>query len=234
MVLSTPNSLTRSFISCYRLYHTRILASRRKSFKSSDLQCRKVATFSTKEPDFDWKYLTNPQNMEEIRRNIQSRKGVGSIETVTELYGEHAAAKSNSEKKQIWKKLIEEAKKIPNRSDPCVHSYGEDPQIVATRGVKPSQDFVPLQFHDIVKRLGLLRTDNLGNITGHRSYYLIDELVLLEQALIQYAVEKLLQNDFQLFSVPDLLHRDLIESCGMDTRGERTQVPFLSLSSYFC
>jgi seryl-tRNA synthetase len=233
MVLSTSTSLTRSFISCHRLYHTRILASRRKSFKS-DLQCRNVATFATKEPDLDWKYLTDPLNLEEIRRNIQSRKGVGSIETVTDLYGKYTAAKLNPEKSQIWKKLIEEAKKIPNRSDPCVHSYGEDPQIVATPGVKPSRDFVPLQFHEIVKRLGLLRTDNLGNITGHRSYYLIDELVLLEQALIQYAVEKLLQNDFQLFSVPDLLHRDLIESCGMDTRGERTQVPFLSLSSYFC
>ena len=72
---------------------------------------------------------------------------------------------------------------------------------------------------------GGLRTENLGNLTGHRSYYFVDALALLEQALVQYTVDRLTREGFLLYSVPDLLRRDLIEGCGMDTRGERAQVP---------
>ncbi|KAJ8961476.1 hypothetical protein NQ318_014724 [Aromia moschata] len=46
----------------------------------------------------------------------------------------------------------------------------------------------------------------------------------LEQALINYCVEKLILNGFQFVSVPDILPRLVIESCGMHTRGDRNQV----------
>ncbi|KAG5896148.1 hypothetical protein JTB14_015851 [Gonioctena quinquepunctata] len=50
------------------------------------------------------------------------------------------------------------------------------------------------------------------------------ELVELEHALLNYFLKKLLQNGFELISVPDILPREVIESCGMNTRGERNQV----------
>ena len=96
--------------------------------------------------------------------------------------------------------------------------------VVEERGIKPRWSFTPQEFHEIAKDLDLLRTENLGNITGSRSYYFIKELVQLEQALIQFTVDTLMKKGFTLYSVPDLLHSKLIESCGMDTQGERTQV----------
>lgn len=49
-------------------------------------------------------------------------------------------------------------------------------------------------------------------------------MIFQEQALIQYAVSKLLANKFKLITVPDILPARIIESCGMNTHGERNQV----------
>lgn len=50
------------------------------------------------------------------------------------------------------------------------------------------------------------------------------EMAEMERALINYTVQRLLKNGFNLISVPDILHRDVIEGCGLNTRGKRSQV----------
>lgn len=170
-------------------------------------------------------YLTDTKNYEDIENNIKSRKGTGSIQKFKELLSKIEKSKErNKEQIELQKELLAEALRIPNRSDPRLASYGENPHIVEAPGCKPSWSFKPLQFHVIANQLDLLRTENLGNITGSRSYYFIKGLAQLEQALIQYTVDNLEKRGFVLHSVPDLLHPSLIESCGMDTQSERTQV----------
>ena len=42
---------------------------------------------------------------------------------------------------------------------------------------------------------------------------------------LRYTIDHLInQKDFQLVSVPDLLHPEIIKACGMEVDGERTQV----------
>ncbi|XP_047029666.1 serine--tRNA ligase, mitochondrial-like [Helicoverpa zea] len=50
------------------------------------------------------------------------------------------------------------------------------------------------------------------------------ELAELEEALIKYTVGKLLQEKFQLVSVPDILPSQVLESCGMTINSDRTQI----------
>ncbi|CAB0005730.1 unnamed protein product [Nesidiocoris tenuis] len=50
------------------------------------------------------------------------------------------------------------------------------------------------------------------------------KLADLEAALVNYSVSVLKSKGFQLISVPDILPREIIEDCGMDTRGPRSQV----------
>ncbi|KAI9554551.1 hypothetical protein GHT06_019824 [Daphnia sinensis] len=172
-------------------------------------------------PDID--YLSDPNNYEIIDSNIKSRKGTGNIKMLKELLTKYNSAESH-EKDELKQKLLFEALKIPNRSDPRLHSYGDTPHVVEAPGQKPAWSFPAQEFHTIARNLDLLRTENLGNLTGPRSYYFIKELAQLEQALIHFTVAALEKKGFTLFSVPDLLHSRLIESCGMDTKGERTQV----------
>ena len=43
--------------------------------------------------------------------------------------------------------------------------------------------------------------------------------------LFRYTIDYLINNkEFELVSVPDLLHPDIIKACGMNVDGERTQV----------
>ncbi|EFX86781.1 hypothetical protein DAPPUDRAFT_44560 [Daphnia pulex] len=172
-------------------------------------------------PDFD--YLSDPKNYQTIESNIKFRKGTGSIELFMELLSKFNSSQS-ADQMELKKTLLAEALKIPNNSHPRLHAYGDAPHVVETPGEKPNWSFKPLEFHSIAKDLDLLRTENLGNLTGPRSYYLIKELAQLEQALIHFTVDALEKKGFILYSVPDLLHSRLIESCGMDTKSERTQV----------
>jgi len=70
--------------------------------------------------------------------------------------------------------------------------------------------------------------NNLGFCSGDRTYYLTGVLAELEQALIQWTVDVLVDKGYNLISVPDILHPDIIERCGMNVSGERSQVYQLS------
>lgn len=177
------------------------------------------------EPDLD--YLSDPKNYEAIESNIKARNEKACIKTLRELLSKYNSSDiQEKEKIELKEKILIEALKMPNRSDPRLASYGEAPRVVETPGQKPEWTFEPRQFHEIAKQLDLLRTENLGNITGPRSYFFLKELAQLEQALIYYTVDVLEKKGFTLYSVPDLLNSRLIESCGMDTKSDRTQVHF--------
>lgn len=176
---------------------------------------------------FDLPYLCNENNLEEIQTNINHRKGVGNIKHVIDIYKQYLDAKNNNSSKvdDLGLLLYEAARKIPNKTHHQVKNYGNDPKIIKLINEMPEfGDTEPLEFADIARYLNIMRTDQLGPMTGHRSYYFMSDLAELEEALIKYSVNHLLGKGFQLVSVPDVLPSHVIESCGMTTTGERTQV----------
>lgn len=67
----------------YPLYGYRCLASAAKSPATRELKESKAR--ENKEVEFDWEYICDPKNTEEIRRNIADRKGVGDIDLVASI-----------------------------------------------------------------------------------------------------------------------------------------------------
>lgn len=178
-----------------------------------------------KQPQLDDEYLCNPQYTELIQKNIESRKGVGNIKLVNELKCKLENTNKNSISfEDIRKKYYEELHRIPNKTHPDVFKYGDNPKLVKMVNEKKKFTFKHMDFNEITKRLNLVRTDHLGNVCGTKSYYFMGEMAELEQALVNYFLSSLLKNGFELISVPDILPTDVIESCGMNTRGERSQV----------
>ncbi|KAJ8984903.1 hypothetical protein NQ317_002743 [Molorchus minor] len=170
-------------------------------------------------------FLFDDKYIEETQKNISNRKGVGDIRLVKDLKTKlDNTQKTDSDYEVTRNKFFEELRKIPNKTHPDVFQYGSEPKMVKYVGSKKVFDFKHLEFHEISKRLHLVRTEQLGNVCGNRSYFLMGDMAEFEQALINYFVERLLKNGFQFVSVPDILQRDVIESCGMNTRGERNQV----------
>jgi seryl-tRNA synthetase len=177
------------------------------------------------EPELDVDYLCNVKYKSEIEENIKHRKGVGNISRVHKLYSKlQYDFLSEEERLNLLKEFKEEAKQIPNKTCPVVVLYGDNPKVVEVTGNKAKFDFQPKEFSEIVKMLHLMRSDNLSNMSGHKSYYFMGELAEMEQALMWFTINKLLASNFHLVSVPDILPCQIIESCGQTIKGDRTQV----------
>ena len=61
-------------------------------------------------------------------------------------------------------------------------------------------------------------------MAGHGFYFLKNEAVLLELALIQYAIEKVRAAGFALYTTPDLARDDVVEGIGFIPRGPEAQI----------
>ncbi|XP_044756528.1 serine--tRNA ligase, mitochondrial [Coccinella septempunctata] len=183
--------------------------------------------FYSRLSNFDLNYVCSRENLEEIEQNITQRKGVGNIKLVCDLYDRYKLS-NNGEKIDIENQLLSEILKIPNKTHPDVMKYSDgDPKKIKLIGEKKVFDFKPLEFQEITKRMNLVRTEQLGNYSGSKGYYLLGAMASLEKALVQYALKTLLTHNFELISVPDLIPKELVENCGLLTSGVRNQVFFL-------
>jgi seryl-tRNA synthetase len=77
-------------------------------------------------------------------------------------------------------------------------------------GAIPSFHFKPLDHIDLGLKHNLIDVEKAGQIAGARFYYLRDDLVRLNIALIQYGVDFIARKGFQLFQPPYLLHRNVV------------------------
>jgi len=160
----------------------------------------------------DTDFLLDPGNLDAIRSNIKARNSYADIDKA------HVLKTEDKSFEDIEAELV----KCPNMSHPQVVNLTE-PKICHQRDFTPP-DHKIRSFDEIAKILGAARMHNLKNFCGDRTYYLTGALAQLEQALIQWAVRQLENRGFQLISVPDILHKDIIQRCGMNVDGERTQV----------
>lgn len=182
--------------------------------------------------ELDLNYICNPANADDIRINIKNRKGFGDIDKVLELNGkiENLKQKVNlddSDKKllqQLQNELLYEANNIPNKTHPEVLNR-DDHKELGSFGEKTEFKFEPEEFHFSGKNLGVLRMDRLGQFSNERSYQFKGNLAKLEHALINFCVERLIKKGFDLITVPDILHPQILERCGMITAGNpHTQI----------
>lgn len=179
--------------------------------------------------NFDIDYICNSSYLNEIMHNIGIRKGVGNINRVLELYDKFKVTSvDDNAYNVIQDELLKEITSLPNKTHPAVIT-NRDPAV--KHKINDKRDYGshnPLEFSEIVQRLNLLRTEKLGTTCGHKSYYFLGELAELEEALIKYTVSMLLGKGFQLTSVPDILPRKVLESCGMAVNSDRTQVSIVA------
>lgn len=149
-------------------------------FKFIISKVRSFHNYKVIDAKYDLDYLTNPLNLEEISLNINRRKGVGDIKLVQELYNKlNDKSLDGSAKDSIKKQLNEELSKIPNKTHPAVLEYAENPKVVSYFNKKNELKHDPYEFSELCKKLNIIRTDYLGNFTGHKSYFLMNDLAEL-------------------------------------------------------
>jgi seryl-tRNA synthetase len=81
-------------------------------------------------------------------------------------------------------------------------------------GDKPQFAFTPQTHDELLTKLGLLDTKRGVKVAGNRGYFLRGDLMLLEQALLQYAVNLMVKNGFTPMSVPIMVKKDAFINTG--------------------
>ncbi|KAK9321410.1 hypothetical protein V1517DRAFT_326521 [Lipomyces orientalis] len=86
------------------------------------------------------------------------------------------------------------------------------------------QDKTVLDHVDIGVQLGIIDLTTASKISGHAFYYLLGDGAVLEQALVQYALEKARRRGFKMMIPPSIVRREFAHACGFrprDTNGEQ-------------
>lgn len=114
---------------------------------------------------------------------------------------------------------------IPNLTHPDSPIGGEnDFKIVFESKYKSNFNFIPKDHVEILENLNLIDFDRAAKVSGSKFYFVKNDLVLLNQAIINYGIEIATKNGFELIETPDLAKKDILEGIGFNPRGEETQV----------
>lgn len=70
---------------------------------------------------------------------------------------------------------------------------------------------------------------DLLQVSGSKFYYLKNEAVMLEMALVNWAVSEVMKRGFIPLTTPEIVRSSVVEKCGFQPRGINTQVPILTI-----
>jgi len=156
------------------------------------------------------------RKLDAAEREAHVAAGRAVKEEASRLEAELAAAEA---------KLEAAAANLPNFIHPEVPDGGEDDARELRRVGDPKRfDFTPLDHLALGERLDLFDFESGTKVAGAKFYYLKNEAVLLELALVRLATELIRREGFTLYATPDLAKPDVVSALGFNPRGEETQI----------
>jgi seryl-tRNA synthetase len=171
---------------------------------------------------------TVQQRQNEIARLTKSEKDPAQRQA---LIQEGKALKENvsgqeKQLKQVEADLRAVLVTIPNMSHPAapVGTTAEDNKVVRAWGEPREFDFSARDHVSIAEALDLVDFEAGAAVAGQKFYFLKKEAVLLELALVQYAMSLLLGEGYTPIITPDVARTDVLEGIGFIPRGPETQI----------
>ena len=115
---------------------------------------------------------------------------------------------------------------IPNMTHPAapVGTTAEDNKVLRRWGEPTKFDFAAKDHVVLAEALDLVDFDAGAAVAGQKFYFLKNEAVLLEMALVQYAMQTLLKAGYTPIITPDVARAEVLEGIGFIPRGPETQI----------
>jgi seryl-tRNA synthetase len=151
---------------------------------------------------------------EEIARLKRGKADVsGKVEHMRQV-GEEITD-LEAELKAIETSLGEELLQIPNLPDPAAPDGGEEDSVVMHQWGEPRKfAFTPLDHLDLATPRDLIDMERGAHTSGSRFAYLKGDLVFLQFALVQFALQKLAAKGFRPVVVPVLVRDEAMYGTG--------------------
>jgi seryl-tRNA synthetase len=130
------------------------------------------------------------------------------------------------ELKAIDAELKRRLARIPNLTHPDapVGATEDANREIRKVGTPRTFDFPAKDHVEIGKALDLIDFEAGAKVTGHGFYFLKNDAVLLDLALQQFALRKLIDEGFRPITTPDLARNSILEGIGFTPRGVETQI----------
>jgi seryl-tRNA synthetase len=167
-----------------------------------------------------------------LSKQIGERKQAGEdadelMATVQGLKERVESAKEELE--QVEAKIGELALTLPNLPDPDAPEgmTEEDAVVIREVGELPQFDFVPRDHLEIGTELGLIEMEKAAELSGSRFAYLKGDLVLLELALVRFAIDLVRAEGHEPVVPPVLVREEALEGTGFlpEARDQIYEIP---------
>ena len=178
------------------------------------------------------KLVTQRQNLQEQRNtNAQSMKQKLEPEQRQKLIDEGRKIKEDlavaeKELQELETQLEEHARKIPNMASPNAPVGKLDTENLEVKKVGTPRvfDFQAKDHVQLMEDLDLIDFERATKVSGQKFYYLKNDAVFLEQALISYALNILRKHNFTPFITPDVAKEEVLKGIGFNPRGNESNV----------
>jgi seryl-tRNA synthetase len=155
-----------------------------------------------------------PKETDPNKKQIMIQDGRNRREKISEI---------ENELKLIENELRAVLVAIPNMSHPSA-PVGNDNKILRRWG-EPRQFDFPVKDHvALAEELELVDFEAGSKVAGQKFYFLKNDAVLLELALVQYAMGVLIREGYTPIITPDVARNEVLEGIGFIPRGPETQI----------
>ncbi len=176
--------------------------------------------------------VTSLQSLQQKRNdNAKAMKGKLDNETRQKLIEEgklikEEISRSETDLAHAEEVLEIEGRKIPNMAHPDapVGSLDTENLEVKQSGKPRKFTFTPKDHVELGQSLDLIDFDAATKVSGSKFYYLKNEAVFLEQAVVMYALNTLRKHGFTPFITPDVAREEILQGIGFNPRGNESNV----------
>jgi seryl-tRNA synthetase len=171
---------------------------------------------------------TLQQRQNELSKLIPKEKDAGKKQALIQEGRtlRERVAELESSIKQVETDLRAALLTIPNMSHPDapVGTTAEDNKVLRRWGEPRKFEFPPKDHVALGEALDLIDFEAGASVAGQKFYFLKNEAVLLELALVQYALGVLIGEGYTPIITPDVARSEVLEGIGFIPRGSETQI----------
>ena len=159
--------------------------------------------------------MKSPMNAEDRALRIEEGKRL-----------KEGIARLESELQEVEALFAAEMVKIPNMAHPEAPRGKEEKDNLEVKrvGAPTSFSFTPKDHVELGQSLDIIDFDTATKVSGTKFYYLKNEGVILELALVRYALDMLAKRGFTLMATPDIAKTEILEGIGFNPRGAESNV----------
>jgi seryl-tRNA synthetase len=164
------------------------------------------------------------ENAQAMKQKLDNDARAKLIEAGKQIKAEIADVEAES--KTIEERLEEAARQLPNMVHPDAPVGKLDTENLEVKkvGTPRKFDFEPKDHVQLGEELDIIDFDRGTKVSGPKFYYLKNDAVFLEQALIMYALNILRKHGFKLFITPDVAKEEVLKGIGFNPRGNESNV----------